>query len=156
MRNDETNRAARVTGSIQPKQAADIYARWGWVEHSVWTERMLTALEQGVKGGCWFSLIDKVCSQRCLIAAGVAIPDEARIPDGTVLGARGPFGPYAPDNAYNRWFAKGYEARFQAPPPGAGPRSRRARGSGGPKRVRPRARRADCDVRRLLQRVRQL
>jgi branched-chain amino acid transport system substrate-binding protein len=40
----------------------------------------------------------------------------AQIPDGTVLGARGPFGPYAPDNTYNRWFAKGYEARFQAPP----------------------------------------
>jgi len=33
---------------------------WGWVEASVWTERMLTALEQGVKGGVWFSLIDKV------------------------------------------------------------------------------------------------
>ena len=40
----------------------------------------------------------------------------AQIPDGTVLGARGPFGPYAPDNAYNRWFSKGYEARFKAPP----------------------------------------
>ena len=40
----------------------------------------------------------------------------AQIPDGTVLGARGPFGPYAPDNAYNRWFSKGYEARFNAPP----------------------------------------
>src|SRR6267142_1966600 len=40
----------------------------------------------------------------------------AQIPDGTVLGARGPFGPYAPDNAYNRWFSKGFEARFQAPP----------------------------------------
>jgi RNA-directed DNA polymerase len=43
--------------------------RWAWAESSVWTERMLTALEQGVKGGCWFSLIDKVYSQRCLIAA---------------------------------------------------------------------------------------
>jgi branched-chain amino acid transport system substrate-binding protein len=40
----------------------------------------------------------------------------AQIPDGTVLGARGPFGPYAPNNAYNRWFARGFEARFQAPP----------------------------------------
>ncbi|HET7764937.1 MAG TPA: ABC transporter substrate-binding protein [Burkholderiales bacterium] len=40
----------------------------------------------------------------------------AQIPDGTVLGARGPFGPYAPDNAYNRWFAKGFEAKFNAPP----------------------------------------
>lgn len=40
----------------------------------------------------------------------------AQIPDGTVIGARGPFGAYAPNNAYNRWFSKGYEARFQAPP----------------------------------------
>jgi branched-chain amino acid transport system substrate-binding protein len=39
-----------------------------------------------------------------------------QIPDGTVLGARGPFGPYAPDNAYNRWFAKGFEAKYNAPP----------------------------------------
>jgi RNA-directed DNA polymerase len=35
-------------------------ARWNWVEPEVWTERMLTALEQGVKGGKWFSLMDKV------------------------------------------------------------------------------------------------
>lgn len=40
----------------------------------------------------------------------------AHIPDGTVLGARGPFGPYAPDNQYNRWFMKGFEAQFKAPP----------------------------------------
>jgi RNA-directed DNA polymerase len=41
-------------------QAGDIRTRWAWVEPSVWTERMLTALEQGVKGGRWFSLIDQV------------------------------------------------------------------------------------------------
>ena len=41
-------------------QAGDIRARWAWVEPSVWTERMLMALEKGVKGGKWFSLIDKV------------------------------------------------------------------------------------------------
>src|SRR5688572_3535773 len=40
----------------------------------------------------------------------------AQIPDGTVLGARGPFGPYAPNNQYNSWFSKGFEARFKAPP----------------------------------------
>jgi branched-chain amino acid transport system substrate-binding protein len=40
----------------------------------------------------------------------------AQIPDGTVLGARGPFGPYAPDNKYNQWFAKGFEAQYKAPP----------------------------------------
>ena len=39
----------------------------------------------------------------------------AQIPDGTVLGARGPFGPYAPNNRYNQWFAKGYEAKFKSP-----------------------------------------
>src|SRR3954462_10459161 len=40
----------------------------------------------------------------------------AQIPDGTVLGARGPFGPYAPDNRYNLWLSKGYEAKFKSPP----------------------------------------
>jgi branched-chain amino acid transport system substrate-binding protein len=40
----------------------------------------------------------------------------AQIPDGTVLGARGPFGPYAPANAYNKWFSAGFEKRFSAPP----------------------------------------
>src|SRR6478752_1159374 len=40
----------------------------------------------------------------------------AQIPDGTVLGARGPFGPYAPSNAYNKWFSSGFEKRFSAPP----------------------------------------
>jgi len=35
----------------------------------VWTARMLTALEEGVKGGVWFSLIDKVSAPRTLHAA---------------------------------------------------------------------------------------
>jgi RNA-directed DNA polymerase len=38
-------------------------------EPTVWTERMLTALIQGVKGGKWFSLIDKVHPDRTLRAA---------------------------------------------------------------------------------------
>jgi RNA-directed DNA polymerase len=42
------------------KQAGDIRARWAWTEPSVWTERMLTALEVGVKGSKWYSLMDKV------------------------------------------------------------------------------------------------
>ncbi len=42
---------------------------WGWVEASVWTERMLAALGNGVKGGKWFSLIDKVYERRTLEAA---------------------------------------------------------------------------------------
>jgi len=50
-------------------QAGEIRGRWSWVAPTVWTERMLAALEEGVKGGKWFSLIDKVCSERTLGAA---------------------------------------------------------------------------------------
>ena len=39
--------------------------RYGAKPH-IWTARMLTALEQGVKGGRWYSLIDKVFSERTL------------------------------------------------------------------------------------------
>jgi RNA-directed DNA polymerase len=53
----------------EAKQAGAVRARWAWTEPSVWTERMLSALERGVKGGCWFSLIDKVYSLRNLRAA---------------------------------------------------------------------------------------
>jgi RNA-directed DNA polymerase len=42
---------------------------WHWVEPTIWTERMLTALEQGVKGGQWFSLIDKVYPEQTLDVA---------------------------------------------------------------------------------------
>ena len=51
------------------KRAGETPSRWDWVEPTVWTQRMLTALETGVKGGRWFSLIDKVHSERTLDAA---------------------------------------------------------------------------------------
>jgi len=47
----------------------DVRARWAWTEPGVWTDRMLAALEEGVKGGVWFSLIDKVYARRTLEAA---------------------------------------------------------------------------------------
>lgn len=43
--------------------------RWDWVEPSVWTDPMLAALENGVKGRKWFSLIDKVYRQENLKSA---------------------------------------------------------------------------------------
>jgi len=43
--------------------------RWAWVEASIWTERMLAALDNGVQGGRWYSLMDKVASPRTLAAA---------------------------------------------------------------------------------------
>jgi len=53
------------------KQVGDTHSRdkWKGVEPSIWTERMLTALEEGVKGGKWFALMDKVYSGQNLKAA---------------------------------------------------------------------------------------
>jgi RNA-directed DNA polymerase len=48
------------------KTTGTIYARWAWVDAAVWTERMLTALENGVQGGKWYSLMDKVDSRPTL------------------------------------------------------------------------------------------
>ena len=56
---DRTNEAQPAAVSEGAKQVGEIWQRWSWVERTVWTERMLTALEQGVKGGKWFSLMDK-------------------------------------------------------------------------------------------------
>ena len=43
--------------------------RWGWAEASIWTARMVSALVNGVKGGKWFSLVDKVIRPTTLDAA---------------------------------------------------------------------------------------
>ena len=56
----ETTEGRPAVVPERAKQAGETQTRWGWVEPSVCTERMLTALERGVKGGKWFSLIDKV------------------------------------------------------------------------------------------------
>jgi len=53
----------------QDPEAQARRARYSWVEASVWTDRMLAALENGVKGGKWFSLMDKVYARRTLEAA---------------------------------------------------------------------------------------
>lgn len=42
------------------KQETETQDTWAWVEASVWTAPMLAALVNGVKGGKWFSLMDKV------------------------------------------------------------------------------------------------
>lgn len=51
------------------KRADAVRARWGWVAPEVWTDRMLTALEQGVRGGRWYTLMDKVVALPTLRAA---------------------------------------------------------------------------------------
>ena len=66
-KDSETTSAAVPDGA---KPAEEIDGRWPWVERSVWSERMLWALENGVKGGQWFSLIDKVWKRENLGAPG--------------------------------------------------------------------------------------
>lgn len=48
------------------KQAEEDPWRRHGAERGVWTEPMLAALERGLKGNKWFSLIDKVASERTL------------------------------------------------------------------------------------------
>lgn len=59
------------TVSVMTKQ--EIEARepceWAWVEASIWTDRMLAALGNGVKGRKWYSLMDKVYSMGTLMRA---------------------------------------------------------------------------------------
>lgn len=62
-------RPAKVKHEDVSKQAGEAKERWCWVEPSIWTNRMLETLERGVKGGVWFSLMDKVWARRNLEAA---------------------------------------------------------------------------------------
>ena len=67
-----TNRPPEAPPTPVPEtatQVGEVRARWAWTEPEVWTERMLTALERGVKGGRWFSLVDKVYALPTLRAA---------------------------------------------------------------------------------------
>ncbi len=52
-------------GAKQGAEARD----WSWVEASVWTERMVSALVNGVEGGKWYSLMDKVYAPKTLALA---------------------------------------------------------------------------------------
>jgi len=67
MRQSESEAPVVPKWAIQGAQTHD--RDWSWVQATVWTERMLAALENGVKGNKWFSLIDKVYRPATLAAA---------------------------------------------------------------------------------------
>lgn len=56
----ETQLQIPLPGVPQAKQGREVPPKWEWTEASVWTERMVATLERGIKGGKWFSLMDKV------------------------------------------------------------------------------------------------
>jgi RNA-directed DNA polymerase len=65
----ETQLQIPLPGVPKAKQGREVPQKWAWTEASVWTERMLATLERGIKGGKWFSLIDKVWKRENLQSA---------------------------------------------------------------------------------------
>jgi RNA-directed DNA polymerase len=62
------SKEARVPGTANQASSSGP-ERWDWVDRTIWTERMLAALDNGVAGAKWFSLIDKVYRRRTLEAS---------------------------------------------------------------------------------------
>ncbi len=76
---DITSENKPATVSERTTQAGEAHpGQWEWVERTVWTDRMLEALDKGVKGGVWFSLIDKVYRPRVLMAAWLQVRGKGR------------------------------------------------------------------------------
>jgi len=65
----QTQLQMNLPGVPKAKQGREVAPQWEWTEASVWTERMLAALERGVKGSKWFSLMDKVWKMENLQSA---------------------------------------------------------------------------------------
>ncbi len=77
---DTTGQSEQRASGVPEKARQDAEAQgrdWTWVEATVWSERMLAALENGVQGGKWFSLIDKVYRKETLRAAWCKVKDNA-------------------------------------------------------------------------------
>jgi hypothetical protein len=66
---DASQTSQPTTVPDEATRVGAVRAGWTWPAPEVWTERMLTALEQGVRGGRWYTLMDKVCAQPTLRAA---------------------------------------------------------------------------------------
>lgn len=69
----ETQEQLKLPGVPRAKQGREVAPEWEWTEASVWTERMLTTLARGIKGGKWFSLMDKVWKLENLQSAVKAV-----------------------------------------------------------------------------------
>jgi RNA-directed DNA polymerase len=104
------------------KTSGEVRSRWEWAEAAVWTERMLTALENGVEGSKWYSLMDKVVAlptlrrafQRVKANRGAAGVDHVTIAvyehhleeNLKQLGQRIRTGDYQPQAVRRVWIAK--------------------------------------------------
>lgn len=111
---------AKITTSQMPKLFAGQYGgeisallsrRPDVIHSSFWGGDLEALILQGaVRGLFKRSKVVLTTGEIALNALG------NRIPDGTIIGARGPHSMFAPDNALNRWFSNAYEQRFEMPP----------------------------------------
>ena len=62
-----------VRATARPEPGPDDTDKWTWVAAVVWTDRMVAALDNGVRGGKWHSLIDKVYAPLTLRAAWLRV-----------------------------------------------------------------------------------
>lgn len=67
-RSEGESEAARVPERAE-QAASDRACERAWIDRNIWTDRMLAALDNGVKGEKWFSLIDKVYRAQTLAGA---------------------------------------------------------------------------------------
>jgi len=66
----------RVPPNADKQGEEDLWQRYG-AERGIWSEKMLAALEKGVKGSRWFSLIDKVDRADTLVTAWAKVQSNA-------------------------------------------------------------------------------
>jgi RNA-directed DNA polymerase len=66
---EQDNPDSAVTATQGGDAAGGQPRTWWWAEASIWTERMVSALGNGVRGGKWFSLVDKAIRPTTLEAA---------------------------------------------------------------------------------------
>jgi len=78
----EQGRAESAAKAKQGADAEEVDAIRPKAEATVWTDRMVSALVNGVKGGRWFSLIDKVTALATRVTA-------ARLPLFRISGVAG-------------------------------------------------------------------
>lgn len=106
----------RIVGSHMPK--------FGTGQYGAEISALAQARPQVIHSSFWGSDLDSFLvqagprgllrnSQLVLVAAEPHLERMAGIlPDGTILGARGPVGVFAPDNALSRWFKAAYRKRM--------------------------------------------
>lgn len=111
---------AKVTTSQMPKLFAGQYSgeisalmsnRTEVVHTSFWGGDLEAFILQSAPRGLYKN------SNVVLVAGETAMYRLAnRIPDGTIIGARGPYGVFAPESALNTWFREKFTDRFNVPP----------------------------------------